>query len=236
MERISKDLEAAYPKDNAGWSATVVTLHEQIVGNIRMSLVVVLAAVALVLLIACANVGNLLFARALSRRKEIAIRSALGAGRGRVFQQLLVEALLLGSIGGIVGLLLADVGLSTGARLLAGQLPRAEEISIDGRVLLFAVHHIVADGRSVAVAAILVHLQIVSLQSVVTGQGDGHLSLVPFLLDALRVRNARFGGQLGRRPPDPSFRSQRRGRSLANRRPHRRRDPFARGVDPSVAA
>ena len=139
MERISKDLEAAYPKDNAGWSATVIPLHEQIVGNVRMSLVVVLAAVALVLLIACANVGNLLFARVLSRRKEIAIRSALGAGRGRVFQQLLVEALLLGTIGGIVGLLLANVGLSTGATILAGQLPRAQEISIDGRVLLFAL-------------------------------------------------------------------------------------------------
>ena len=139
LEEISRQLEAAYPKDNAGWSATVIPLHELVVRDVRSSLVIVLAAVALVLLIACANVGNLLFARALGRRKEIAIRSALGAGRGRVFQQLLVEALLLGALGGAVGLLLADFGLSTGARLLAGQLPRADELSIDGRVLLFAL-------------------------------------------------------------------------------------------------
>src|SRR6185295_7023798 len=124
---------------NAGWGATVVPLREAIVGDIRTTLVLLLGAVGLVLLIACANVGNLLFTRALSRRKEIAIRSALGAGRARVFQQLLTEALLLAGVGGTLGLLLAYGILTSASTLLAGQVPRAEEISIDARVLLFAL-------------------------------------------------------------------------------------------------
>ena len=137
MTAISSRLESAFPKDNAGWGATVVPLGEALVGDVRMSLVVLLVAVALVLLIACANVGNLLFTRGLSRRKEIAIRSALGAGRGRVFQQLLLEAMVLAAIGGGLGLLLASVALEAGSTLLATQLPRADDVSIDGRVLLF---------------------------------------------------------------------------------------------------
>jgi putative ABC transport system permease protein len=137
MQVISVRLERDFPKENAGWGATVVPLQEAIVGDVRLSLLMLLAAVGLVLLIACANVGNLLFTRAVARRKELAIRAALGAGRSRVFQQLLVEALLLSVAGGAVGLLLADTSLGAAAALLAGQLPRAEEISIDGRVLLF---------------------------------------------------------------------------------------------------
>ena len=137
MTVISTRLEHEYPQANAGWGATVIPLQELIVGDIRMSLVMLLGAVALVLLIACANVGNLLFARGLMRRKELAIRSALGAGRGRVFQQLLVESLVLASAGGAAGLFLARVGLRAGAALLAKQLPRADEITIDVRVLLF---------------------------------------------------------------------------------------------------
>jgi predicted permease len=139
MNVISTRLEQQFPQSNAGWGATVVPLQELIVGDVRLSLLMLLAAVGLVLLIACANVGNLLFARVLARRKELAIRSALGAGRGRVFQQLLVEALVLSAAGGAAGLLLAHVSLSTGAALLAGQVPRADEISMDGRVLVFVV-------------------------------------------------------------------------------------------------
>jgi predicted permease len=139
MQAISRRLEAAYPRQNAGWGATVISLRELIVGDVRLSLVMLLSAVALVLLIACANVGNLLFARALARRKEIAIRSALGAARFRVFRQLLAETLLLASAGGALGLVLAHEGLAAGATLLADRIPRADELSIDWRVVLFVV-------------------------------------------------------------------------------------------------
>jgi predicted permease len=138
MDAISKRLEEQYPQINAGWGATVVTLQELIVGDVRRTLVMLLTAVALVLLIACANVGNLLFARGLGRRKELAIRSALGAGRWRVFQQLIVEALVLAFAGGALGLLLTRLTLTAGAALLADQIPRADEIAIDAHVLLFA--------------------------------------------------------------------------------------------------
>ena len=137
LDVIAARLEREFPQENAGWGAVIIPLQELIVGDVRGSLVMLLAAVALVLLIACANVGNLLFTRVLARRKEIAIRSALGAARGRVFQQLLTESLLLAGAGGALGLLLAHLTLRAASTLLEGQVPRADEISIDARVLLF---------------------------------------------------------------------------------------------------
>ena len=139
LQGIARRLEIAYPQANAGWGATVVPLREIIVGDIGTTLVMLLVAVGLVLLIACANVGNLLFTRALGRRKEVAIRSALGAGRARVFQQLLTEALVLALAAGAAGLALAEIAVRASATLLADQVPRADEISIDARVLLFVV-------------------------------------------------------------------------------------------------
>ena len=137
LQVISKRLEQLYPAENAGWGGTVIPLHELIVGDVRTSLLMLLGAVALVLLIACANVGNLILARAMGRRKEIAIRAALGAGRRRMFQHLLAESLVLAIAGGGAGLLLAYAALRAGTSLLADQIPRAENASVDGVVLLF---------------------------------------------------------------------------------------------------
>ena len=139
MDTMSARLAQEFPRSDKGWGAALVPLQDDLVGTSRTTLGMLLGAVGLVLLIACANVGNLLFTRGLSRRKEIAIRSALGAGRGRVFQQFLVEAWLLAAAGGGLGLLLAYGALTSASTLLASQLPRAEEVSIDARVLTFVL-------------------------------------------------------------------------------------------------
>lgn len=139
MTGIASRLEAAYPQDNAGWGAVVVPLNELIVSDIRTTLILLVVAVGLLLLIACANVGNLIFTRAIGRQKEIAIRSALGAARSRVFQQLIVESMLLAFIGGVIGLAVSYGVLSLGRTMLADQLPRADELSLDWRVVLFAL-------------------------------------------------------------------------------------------------
>lgn len=133
-------LEATYPDTNAGWgSARVLTLHEFIVGDVRPALLILLGAVALVLLIACANLANLLLARGSSRGRELAIRAALGAGRSRVVRQVLTESMTLALIGGACGLILAFWGVDALVALSAGTIPRPQEIELDGRVIGFTL-------------------------------------------------------------------------------------------------
>ena len=146
MKMISERLAKQYPKESADESAEVVPVLEQMVGGARQSLLALLAAVAVVVLIACANVANLLLVRASVREKEIAIRMALGAGKARLVRQMLAESLVLAVAGGVLGVALAYVALGPIRTLSAGAIPRVQDITIDGTVLLFAVAMSLATG------------------------------------------------------------------------------------------
>ncbi len=139
MNLIGDRLEAQYPGSNQGFGIVVFDMHERTVGNVRPRLLLVFGIVLLVLLIACANTANLLLARATGRRKELALRTALGAGRGQLFRQLLTESLLLGLVGGVVGIALAWVGVRLLLSAGPSYLPRLGEVAMDLRVLLFAL-------------------------------------------------------------------------------------------------
>lgn len=139
VDTIARRLEVEYPNTNSGKGLTLTLLREHIMGNVRPALLTLLAVVGFVLLIACMNVANLLLARATTRQKEIAIRTAIGASRLRIVRQLCVESLLLGLIAGLLGLLLAFVGHGVLTSLLPSNLPRVSEIDIDVRVLAFTL-------------------------------------------------------------------------------------------------
>ena len=137
METIAARLAKEYPKYNTRIGATVMPLHEEMVGDIKPALLILLGAVGFVLLIACANVANLLLARAAVREKEIALRLALGASRSRLTRQFLTESVLLAFLGGGFGLLLALAGIRVLKTFIPPNIPQTQTISIDGKVLLF---------------------------------------------------------------------------------------------------
>lgn len=133
-------LEAQHTDTNEGWGrARIETLRDSVVGPVRPALLVLLGTVVLVLLVACANLANLLLARASAREREVAIRTALGAGRGRLIRQMLTESLVLALLGGALGLALAGTGVKALLALSAGTIPRPEEVGVDGRVAAFAL-------------------------------------------------------------------------------------------------
>jgi putative ABC transport system permease protein len=141
MTRVHAELTRMFPAFNTGWTTRVESIADQMTGEIRPALLVMLGAVGFVLLIACANVANLLLARATARQRELAVRAALGAGRARLIRQMLAESVLLSTVGAAAGLLLAWWTISVLRSVVARQLPvaRLEAVSLDWRVLLFTL-------------------------------------------------------------------------------------------------
>jgi putative ABC transport system permease protein len=152
MSTISSRLEQQYPEADKGWGAVVIPLQEDLVGDTRPALLVLFGAVGFVLLIACANVANLMLARGANRQKEIAIRIALGAARARIVRQLLSESILLAVAGGLLGLLLAGLGGGLLVRLSADSLPNPGEIGIDRWALGFTLLISFASGIAAGIA------------------------------------------------------------------------------------
>ena len=148
MRNIASALETEFPQRNAGWSITLVPVHEQMVDQIRPALNVLAGAVALVLLIACVNVANLLLARGAVRTRELGLRAALGARRGRLIRQLITESLLLGTLGGLAGLALAWAFHRGLLALVANRIPipRLDQVALDIPVLAFTVVLAMATG------------------------------------------------------------------------------------------
>ncbi len=137
-ERIAGQLVAEFPETNSGNGAAIITLHEDIFNEgFKVGTTISTLAVLFLLLIACANVANLLLTHAAGREREVAVRTALGAGRSRIVRQFLTEALILSAVGGALGLLISVFGIRWLVSLMPGWFPRANEIGLDGRVLLF---------------------------------------------------------------------------------------------------
>jgi predicted permease len=149
MAGLAARLEATYPDSNRGWDgARVIPLRDVLVGDVDRALIVVFAAVAIVLLIGCANLANLVLARANARGREISVRSALGASRGRIVKQFATEALVLACLGGMLGIVLAVLAVDAVLLLSTDILPRSEDVRVDLGVISFA-------GLATALSALL---------------------------------------------------------------------------------
>ena len=146
MTVIAQRLELAYPATNTGWGITLFPMAEMFTGRIRPVLLILLGAVGLLLLIACANLANLLLARAATREKEIVIRGALGAGRGRIVRQLVTESLMLSLTGGALGLILATYGVRLMRGVVPDMFPMLQHMSVDLPVLAFTLGISIATG------------------------------------------------------------------------------------------
>ena len=159
MDVLGQHLAEEYPEADKGTGITLVPLKQNMVGDIQPFLLVLVAAVAFVLLIACVNIANLLLARSMSRTREFAVRTAMGAGGSRIIRQLLTESILLALVGGGLGVLLGFWGLQAALKVLPEALPRAEEVRLDGQVLLFTLAASVLAGILSGLAPALKSLQ-----------------------------------------------------------------------------
>jgi putative ABC transport system permease protein len=183
---VSARLAKAFPAENDGWAIRMVPLQELIVGNVKATLLAMLGAVGLVLLIACANIANLLLTRATSRTREITVRTTLGAGRARIVRQLMSETAVLGILGGVAGVALAYWGVRALASFLPASLPQVNRIGVDIPVLGFAL--------LLSLAA-----------SFVFGLAPALFAVNSNLERSLRESGARVGGETGNRRRARSF-------------------------------